>query len=75
MKELIRTNNPALISFVEALLGEAGIAYLVADRNISIVEGSIGAFPRRILVPEDDAEAARRLLIDAELGDELKTQK
>lgn len=75
MKELIRTNNPALISFVEALLGEAGISHFVADRNISIVEGSIGAFPRRILVPEDEADAARRLLIDAGLGDELKPEK
>lgn len=75
MKELIRTNNPALISFVEALLSEAGISHFVADRNISIVEGSIGAFPRRILVPEDEADAARRLLIDAELGDELKIEK
>lgn len=75
MKELIRTNNPALISFVEALLSEAGIPHFVADRNISIVEGSIGAFPRRILVPEDEADAARRLLIDAELGDELKIEK
>lgn len=62
MKEIIRTNNPALISYVEALLSGAGISFYVADRNISVVEGSIGAIPRRILVPENEADAARRLL-------------
>lgn len=75
MKEIIRTNNPALLTFVEALLKDAGIAFFIADRNISIVEGSIGAFPRRVLVSEDDETAARRLMEDADLGAELKTRK
>ncbi|OFX05795.1 MAG: hypothetical protein A3E78_10070 [Alphaproteobacteria bacterium RIFCSPHIGHO2_12_FULL_63_12] len=75
MKELIRTNNPALLSYVEALLTEAGHAYFIADRNISIVEGSIGAFPRRVLIAEDEEAAARQLLIEADLGAELKHKK
>lgn len=71
MLELLRTNDPVLISFVEALLGEAGIEWLVADTHMSVVEGSIGAFPRRVLVPSDALSRARRLLIEAGLGHEL----
>lgn len=71
MEELLRTNDPVLISFVEALLREAEIPVFVADQNMSIMEGSIGMFPRRILVPEDDLERARRLMIDAGMGKEL----
>ena len=71
----MRTNNPALLTFVEALLKEAGISYFIADRNISVVEGSIGAFPRRVLVAEDEEDAARRLLADADIGDQLKARK
>ncbi|MFZ5618388.1 MAG: DUF2007 domain-containing protein [Pseudomonadota bacterium] len=71
----MRTNDPVLISYVEALLKEAGLDYFIADQNISIVEGSIGAFPRRVLVGADDEDAARRLLIDADLGGELRNKK
>ena len=75
MRELIRTNNPALLSYVEALLKDAGFSYFIADQNISIVEGSIGAFPRRVLIAEDEEDAARRLLSDAELARELRPRK
>jgi hypothetical protein len=75
MKEIMCTNNLALISFVEALLKDAGHSYFIADQNISIVEGSIGAFPRRVLVAEDEEDAVRRLLSDADLGAELKKKK
>ena len=75
MKEILRTNNPALLTYVEALLKEAGFDYFIADQNISIVEGSIGAFPRRVLVAADEEEAARRLLSDADLSAELKQRK
>lgn len=71
MLELLRTNDPVLISFVEALLGDAGIEWLVADTHMSVVEGSIGAFPRRVLVLSDDLHRARRLLVEAGLGHEL----
>ena len=72
MRELVRTNDAVLISAIEALLDGADIAHLVVDRNISVLEGSIGAFPRRILVGEDEIAAARQLLADAGFGDELR---
>lgn len=75
MKEIMRTNNPALLSFVEALLKDAGHGFFIADQNISVVEGSIGAFPRRVLVAADDEDAARRMLTDAGLGAELTKRK
>jgi hypothetical protein len=75
MNELIRTNDPALISFVEALLKEAGYRYFVADAHMSALDGSVGALPRRILVESDKETEARRLLADAELGLELRPQK
>ena len=71
MQELLRTNDAVLISFVEAILTDAGIAHLIADRNMSIVEGSIGIIPRRILVDADDLMQAQRLLRDADLGAQL----
>jgi hypothetical protein len=71
MRELLRTSDPVLVSFVEALLREAGIAYHVADVNTSAIEGSIGIFPRRILVADDGARLAHALLIDAGLAGEL----
>lgn len=72
MIELLRTNDPVIISFVEALLRDAGIAHFVADRNMSIMEGSIGVLPRRVLVGEDDLDRARAILVDAGIADEIK---
>lgn len=72
MRELIRTNNAVLVSAVEALLAGAAIKHLVLDQNMSIIEGSIGILPRRILVNDDDVAEARQLLIDAGLGHELR---
>ena len=75
MKELVRANNPALISFVESLLKELDIHYFVADQAISGAEGSIGMFPKRVLVSEEHFAKARDLLIDAGLEDELRPLK
>lgn len=75
MTEIMRTNNLVLISFVEALLREAGVGYLVADAHMSALDGSIGALPRRILVDSDRIDEARRLLADADLGAELRPKK
>ncbi len=66
MKELLRSNDPVRLSWAEALLAAEGIESVIADRHTSIVEGSIGAIPRRILVADDDLARARRLLADAE---------
>lgn len=72
MEELLRTNDIVLISFVESILGEAGIAHLVLDQNMSVIEGSLGILPRRVLVPTDRIADARRLLTEAGVGPELK---
>ncbi|MEZ5893622.1 MAG: DUF2007 domain-containing protein [Parvularculaceae bacterium] len=71
MKELIRATDPALLSFVESLLSGADIDYLRADQHASIMDGSIGALPQRILVPSDDFDAARRILREAGLREEI----
>lgn len=75
MKDLIRTNNPVLISYVESLLKSLDIRYFVADQSISAAEGSIGMFPKRILVAQEHFEKARELLIDAGLEGELRPPK
>ena len=68
MKELLRSNDPVLISYVSALLEEDGIAFMVADTNMSVLEGSIGALPRRVLVGSDESGRARALLTGAGIG-------
>lgn len=72
MRELVRTNDAVLISAIEALLKAARIGHVVVDQNMSVLEGSIGIFPRRILVDADEAAAARRLLTEAGYGHELR---
>ncbi|MCK3775675.1 DUF2007 domain-containing protein [Ensifer sesbaniae] len=72
MKELIRTNDAVVLSFAESLMKDAGIACLIADQGMSILEGSLGLLPRRFLVADEDAQAARRILIDAGLEAELR---
>jgi hypothetical protein len=66
MKELFRTNDAVRLSWAEALLAAAGIASVVLDMHTSIIEGSIGAIPRRLMVDEDDHARARSLLAAAE---------
>jgi hypothetical protein len=68
MAELVRTNDPGVISVIEGLLKGSGIPYQVTDRNMSVLEGSITAIQVRILVPDDREAEARQLLVDAELG-------
>ena len=72
MRELVRTNDAVLVSAIEALLDGADIRHLVLDQNMSIVEGSLGIIPRRIMVHEDDNRVARQLLADAGLARELR---
>ena len=72
MRELVRTNDPVLVSAVGALLDGAAIPHMVLDQNMSVLEGSIGMLPRRIVVADEHAAGARRLLMDAGLGHELR---
>jgi hypothetical protein len=72
VRELVRTNDVVLVSAIEALLNGADIHHLVLDQNMSVLDGSIGAIPRRILVHDDDNRQARQLLTDAGLAHELR---
>ncbi|MEP3891020.1 MAG: DUF2007 domain-containing protein [Hellea sp.] len=68
---VIRTMNPATHSFAEAILKDAGIEHFRFDFNSSIMDGYTATIPRRLMVIDDDAQAAREALIAAGLGDEI----
>ena len=72
MREIVRTNNLITINAIEALLTGADIPHLVLDQNMSVLEGSLGMLPRRILVADDRENDARQLLTEAGLGEELR---
>jgi hypothetical protein len=65
MKELLRTNDTVLLSFATALLRGQGIEPAVLDTHTSILEGSIGAIPRRLMVADADHARAQSLLDEA----------
>jgi hypothetical protein len=64
MKELTRSNDVVFLSWARAFLSDAGIETMVLDSFTSIIEGSIGAIPRRLMVADRDYEQASALLID-----------
>lgn len=68
MRVLIRSNDPVLLSFVEALLKDGAIRYTLLDAYMSATEGSIGLLPRRLTVAPEDWPRAARLLRDADLA-------
>ena len=72
MREIVRTNDAVLITAIEALLNGAGIPHMVLDQNMSVLDGSLGMLPRRIVVDEGYLARARRLLTEAGLGYELR---
>jgi hypothetical protein len=72
MRELVRTNDMVLVSAIVALLDGAGIRHMVLDQNMSVLEGSLGVLPRRILVAEGQERSARQLMEDAGLAKELR---
>jgi hypothetical protein len=72
MVEIVRTNDLVLVGFLQSLLENANIPVFVADMHMSALEGMTGAFPRRILVPEDHLRQARRLIAEAGLEAELR---
>jgi hypothetical protein len=65
MRELLRSNDLVRLSYLQALLAAEGIEPLVLDGGMSVLEGSAGAIPRRLMVASDDFDAARTLLEDA----------
>ena len=67
MTELLRSNDMVLLSWVEVYLRDASIESVLLDQNISVLEGSIGAFNRRLMVLDDDEARARALLQEADI--------
>ena len=65
MKELLRTNDAVRLSFLQSLLKDSGIESLVLDHHTSLVEGSIGAIPRRLMVAKQDYRRACSVLAAA----------
>lgn len=66
MKELLRTNNAVYLSYAQAVLTDAGIDTLVFDNHTSVMEGSLGVLPRRLMVLDEDLSRAQKLLAEAE---------
>lgn len=65
MQEIQRTTDPVRLSWLIALLADAGIEAVVLDTHTSVLEGSIGAIPRRLMVHDDDSAQAIRVLREA----------
>jgi hypothetical protein len=72
VREIVRTNDPVLISAIEALLRGAGIEPIVLDQNMSVMEGSLSFLQRRVMVNDDEVRTAREILREAGLGHELR---
>ena len=64
MRELLRTNDPTVIPFAKALLTGEGIECYEMDVNMSILDGSLGILPRRLMVRREDHFRARAILRD-----------
>ena len=71
MIAILKTVNPATLNFAQAVLKEADIPFFLMDQNVSLIEGSIGIIPRRLMVVDEDAPDARQALQAAGLGDEI----
>ncbi|MFT4716176.1 MAG: hypothetical protein ACI861_000743 [Paracoccaceae bacterium] len=67
MKELISTNDPTVIAFAKALLSGEGIDWFELDVHMSVLEGSIGIMPRRLMVIDRDLFMARAVLKDNDI--------
>ncbi|TMV36703.1 DUF2007 domain-containing protein [Thioclava sp. BHET1] len=68
MKELLRTNDPTIIAYASALLQGEGIAAFQMDVHMSVLEGSLGVLPRRLMVHERDLFLARAVLRDNDIA-------
>ncbi len=71
MIAIIKTNNPVTLSYAQSVLNDNDIGWFVADTHASVIEGSIGAIPRRFMVLGEDVVEARKLLAAAGLEDEF----
>jgi hypothetical protein len=65
MRAVLKTNDPILLNFAQALLKDAGIEAVIFDTHMSIMDGSMGFLPRRLMVADEDFAAAERVLREA----------
>ena len=65
MREVLKTNDPILLNFAQAVLKDAGIEAVIFDTHASIMDGSSGFLPRRLMVGDDDIAQAQRVLKEA----------
>ena len=65
MREVLKTNDPILLNFAQALLADAGIEAVIFDSHMSIMDGSMGFMPRRLMVSDDDLAEAQRVMKEA----------
>lgn len=68
MKAVFKSNNPVQLDFAEALLKDAGIETFRLDEHASVMDGSLGVLPRRLMVADDDFDSAQTLLKDGLKG-------
>jgi Putative prokaryotic signal transducing protein len=62
VRTLLKTNDPVLLNYAEVLLRDAGIDAVVFDAEASVMDGSMGMLPRRLMVADEDEEQARTVL-------------
>ena len=65
MRDVLKTNDPVLLGFAQVLLADAGIAAVIFDNHMSIMDGSLGILPRRLMVADEDFASAERVLREA----------
>lgn len=75
LKTLLKTNDAVILSVVQSILKECDIDFLLLDQNMSILEGSIGIIPRRIMVGDESLANARKLIKDTGIGHELESDQ
>jgi hypothetical protein len=69
LKELLRTNNAVRLSYALALLRDRGLSPVVFDQHMCILDGSIGALPRRLMIEDAEYPMAKRILIEWQVLD------
>jgi len=75
VNELLRTNDIVLLSYARTVLEDYGIETLVLDAHMSVVEGSLGVLPRRLMVADGQAPRARGILGDLDIQCSAVTEK
>jgi hypothetical protein len=68
MRAVLKTNDLVLLDFAQVLLADSGIETVVFDAHASVMDGSLGILPRRLMVADKDFAAAETILKDIDSG-------